>query len=118
MWWTAMSSEWSEDDLAYDGSSRPQSRELTPRERDVLTRIITGWWHTLVTIDAEQRGEQPQFIGAQVEFGKWVTPVDLGPFKLTRDELIDDPRVAWMRMDPREAQMLLNLREVLTPRED
>lgn len=113
-----MSSEWAEDDLAYDGSSRPQSRELTPRERDVLTRIITGWWHTLIQIDAEQKGERPNFLAPQVQFGLHVSSVDLGPLKLTRDELIDDARVAWMRMDPSEAQMLLNLREVLTPRED
>lgn len=29
-----------EEDLAYDGSSDPQKRELTPRERDILVRII------------------------------------------------------------------------------
>lgn len=29
-----------EEDLAYDGSSGAQKRELTPRERDILVRII------------------------------------------------------------------------------
>jgi YD repeat-containing protein len=32
--------QWSEEQLAYDGSSRRQSRRLTPRERDILTRIL------------------------------------------------------------------------------
>lgn len=110
---------WAEEDLAYDGSSQPQKRELTPRERDVLCRIIGGWWHTLIEIDAEQKGERPNYLRHEVRFGEHVSEVELGgPFKVKRDELIDDPRVAWMRMSPEEAQMLLNLREVLTPRED
>jgi len=29
-----------ENDLAYDGSNRPQERELTARERDILCRVI------------------------------------------------------------------------------
>lgn len=29
-----------DDDLAYDGSNRPQERDLTARERDVLCRIL------------------------------------------------------------------------------
>jgi hypothetical protein len=33
--------EYTEDDLAYDGSSHPQRRRLTPRERDILCRVIS-----------------------------------------------------------------------------
>lgn len=30
-----------DEDLAYDGSNGPQKRELTARERDILSRVIT-----------------------------------------------------------------------------
>ncbi len=106
------------DDLAYDGSSGPQQRDLTPRERDILCRIIGGWWHTLIEIDAEHKGEEPNYLSPQVRFGVHVSDVEMGPFTLQRDELLEDPRVAWLRMAPDEAQLLLNLREVLTPRAD
>ncbi len=32
---------WPDGDLAYDGSDAPPTRELTPRERDVLCRLIS-----------------------------------------------------------------------------
>lgn len=32
--------KWTEDQLAYDGSAEPQKRELTPRERDILCRLL------------------------------------------------------------------------------
>ncbi len=35
------------DELAYDGSNKPQSRELTARERDILTRILNDILHVL-----------------------------------------------------------------------
>jgi len=35
----------SEDDLAYDGSDGPARRELTPRERDILCRLIRDALH-------------------------------------------------------------------------
>jgi hypothetical protein len=31
---------WAEDQLAYNGESEPMARELTPRERDVLCRLL------------------------------------------------------------------------------
>lgn len=31
---------WTEDQLAYNGESEPMARELTPRERDVLCRLL------------------------------------------------------------------------------
>lgn len=31
---------WPECDQAYDGSTTPQRGELTPKERDILTRVI------------------------------------------------------------------------------
>lgn len=35
-----MTANGNENELAYDGSSRPQDRELTARERDILCRVI------------------------------------------------------------------------------
>jgi hypothetical protein len=32
--------EWTEDELAYNGDSHPMRRELTPRERDILYRLL------------------------------------------------------------------------------
>lgn len=32
--------KWAEDQLAYDGSSAEPMRDLTPRERDILVRLI------------------------------------------------------------------------------
>jgi hypothetical protein len=32
--------EWTEDELAYNGQSHPMRRELTPRERDILCRLL------------------------------------------------------------------------------
>jgi hypothetical protein len=36
---------YSEDDLAYDGSGGPARRELSPRERDILCRLIRDALH-------------------------------------------------------------------------
>lgn len=36
---------WTEGELAFDGSSRPQTRELTPKERDVICRILFDIWY-------------------------------------------------------------------------
>lgn len=36
---------WTNDELAYDGSSRPQARELTPRERDITCRLLFEVWY-------------------------------------------------------------------------
>lgn len=33
-------SKWTADQLAYDGSAEPQKRDLTPRERDILCRLL------------------------------------------------------------------------------
>lgn len=114
----AEEARWAPDDLAYDGSAWPQRRDLTPRERDVLTRILGGWWHTLIDIDAELRGVKPSYTTARIDFGAHSSTVDLGGLTIGTNPLVDDPRVAWMRMDPGECQMLLNLRDVLTPRQD
>jgi hypothetical protein len=35
-----MTRVWAEDQLAYNGESEPMARELTPRERDVLCRLL------------------------------------------------------------------------------
>jgi hypothetical protein len=109
---------WKDEELAYDGSSRPQTRELTPRERDILTRVLDGWWHKIIEIDAELHGVTPNFVGAQVDIGAHTRSMPLGALSIPTNEILDDPRLGWMRMSPEECQLLLNLREVLTPRTD
>lgn len=109
---------WQENELAYDGSSEPQKRELTPRERDILTRILDGWWHKVIEIDAELHGTTPNYIGAQVDLGGYSTLVIASGLSVPHNPILNDPRLGWMRMSPEECQLLLNLREVLTPRSD
>lgn len=110
---------WAADDLAYDGSAWPMRRDLTPRERDVLTRILDGWWHTIITIDAERRGEPPRFLHPEpIDVAAATETHDVGGLRLPYNPFVDDPRVSWMRMDVDECQMLLNLRTILTPRQD
>lgn len=95
---------WSEHELAYDGySAWPMRKELTPRERDILTRILDGWWHRLIELDAENKGERLSYVTPQVNL---------------TSEMLNDPSIAWMRMSPGECQLLLNLRQVITPRQD
>jgi hypothetical protein len=94
---------WTEDELAYNGSAWPMRRELTPRERDILTRILDGWWHRLIELDAARRGEDPFYLTRSINLDS---------------ELLNDPSLAWMRMDVDECQLLLNLRTTLNPRQD
>lgn len=109
---------WAADDLAYDGSAWPMRRDLTPRERDVLTRILDGWWHTIITIDAERRGEPPRFLHPEpidVAAAETHDVGGLGGLRLPYNPFVDDPRVSWMPAqpphDPHPKAGLMTLRE-------
>jgi hypothetical protein len=45
-----------DDNLAYDGSNRPQDRELTARERDILCRVLND---ILIPIKLNYRRGEP-----------------------------------------------------------
>lgn len=100
---------WAPDDLAYDGwSAWPMRRELTPRERDVLTRIIEGWWHQLVAVDARI---------ANPDDPDWWRASPIGAQVNVTGEHLNQPEFSWMRMDVNECRMLLDLARVITPRQ-
>jgi hypothetical protein len=75
-----------DDDLAYDGSNRPQDRPLTARERDILTRILFDILHEL---HRSQSLSSLMFIDGQ----------------------------GGIRMDNTEIQSLIEMRNILDPRE-
>ena len=84
------------DDLAYDGSNAPQSRDLTARERDILCRILEGFrWEVMHHADTKTVGDGLVEIPGSV---------------------LDDPRLRWMRCSTPELTMLFDLPDVLTPR--
>lgn len=90
---------WGPDELAYDGSSRPQERELTPRERDILTRILNDIFFAI-------RREVEAAPGARLT----VTPNDL-------DCLIFDGRMnGGIRLELDELQLVSDIRGVIDPR--
>jgi hypothetical protein len=103
--WQQERDKWPEDEWAYDGSAWPQRRELSPRDRDILTRILSGWWHRLIEMDHERRG-----LPGRVDY-------------LTREimitqEMLDDPSVSWMRMSVDECKRLMDMRIALETRQD
>jgi hypothetical protein len=59
---------YSEDDLAYDGSDDPARRELTPRERDILCRLIRDALHDQRRADREDLLEIAHVIDPR---GEW-----------------------------------------------
>lgn len=74
-----------EEDLAYDGSSLPQRRELTPRERDIVCRVLSdilhvAWAHggsvisTHVFDKVRIRVSEPEFLSVISEARKVLTP--------------------------------------------
>lgn len=91
--------DWREDQLAYDGQSRPQERELTPRERDILTRILSD-----IILQIHRVAVNDGHLSI-------VTTQNL-------DELMFANRLGGIRMDLHEVETIVNLREVLTPREE
>lgn len=58
----------SEHDLAYDGSDGPARRELTPRERDILCRLIRDALHDQRCADHEDLPEIAHVIDPR---GEW-----------------------------------------------
>jgi hypothetical protein len=74
-------------DEAYDGSKRPQTRELKPLERDILTRILNDIFHEL---------RETQSL----------------------DSLMFVRQHGGIRMDAAEVPLLIEVRDVLNPRED
>jgi hypothetical protein len=58
----------SEDDLAYDGSDGPARRDLTPRERDILCRLIRDSLHDQRRTDHEDLLEIAHVIDPR---GEW-----------------------------------------------
>lgn len=88
--------QWQDDQLAYDGSSRPQSRMLTPRERDVLTKVLNGFKYRMLQISDYKPGDE------NIRFD--ITTLDMADFQ-------------WMRLELSEIMPLIQLAEVLDPRE-
>jgi len=103
--WEKFRDEWPEEERAYDGSAWPQRRELSPLDRDILTRILIGWWHKLIELDHEQRG-----LSGTVNY--LTTEINV------TQEMLNHPSISWMRMSVDECKRLLDIRAALEPRQD
>lgn len=95
---------WTEDELAYDGSSEPMRRELTPRERDILTRILDDICHAILLEATGTVLPDPPIMVSQEHIYK-----ALGFRKLSNGGI---------RMNTSELNTIFELRHVITPRND
>lgn len=100
---------WREDQLAYDGSSAPLKRELTPLERDILTRILEDIKHQII-----------QFVndGSVITGGEPIILSSDDLHKALRFHARQDGMVTGIRMNLTEVQMVFDLIDVINPRTD
>lgn len=80
--------EYKEDELAYDGSSNPQRRELTPRERDIICRVLSDILSVARNYDSDThipivlfdrvpiRVSEPEFLKVLVDVRRALDPRD------------------------------------------